>query len=144
MSKVKIYTDGSANNNVKNGNRRGGWAAVFVSKNDKKLWHMAGGNANTTNNRMEMMAVLEALKYADTLFDHITVYSDSQYLVNGITKWIYGWLKNNWKNGRVKNKDLWEQLLDFVNRDDIEFRWVKGHSKNRWNRHADRIARRAR
>lgn len=142
---VTVYTDGSSNSIRLCGNRRGGWAAVFVEDDnpDKKAMHICGGEEDTTNNRMEMTAALEALKFAD-LYDNMTIYSDSQYVVKGFNSWIHGWLKNNFKDGTIKNQDLWGKFIPYLAMDNITIKWIKGHSKNRWNDEADKLARRAR
>lgn len=137
MSKpvVVIYTDGSC---VKGTN--GGWAAaLFHNHNDLQLH---GNAANTTNNRMELTAVIEALKILTTSCD-VHLHSDSKYVINGVSSWIYNWQRNGWKTkeGEVSNKDLWEELLPLVKYHKIHPHWVKGHNGDPGNELVDKLAR---
>ena len=140
MEKLIIYTDGACSGNP----GPGGWGSILMYKENKK--EISGGNPNTTNNIMEITAVIEALK----LLKHeceVQVYSDSAYVVNAFNQgWIYNWKKNNWKTASkepVKNKELWEELYGFTKMHKIEFIKVKGHSDNQFNNRCDELARNA-
>jgi len=143
---VKIYTDGACIGNP----GPGGWAAIIIADNDKK--ELFGGEKLTTNNRMELTAAIKALEYCnkrekDQLsLKQIKIYTDSIYLKEGITVWIYSWQKNNWKTAdkkNVKNVDLWKKLIELVGSEQIEWNWVKGHSNNSLNELADKLAKKA-
>lgn len=139
MSKtVTIYTDGACKGNP----GRGGWGALLsYGSSVKELW---GGEPETTNNRMELLAAisaLEALKRAS----QIHLYTDSDYLRRGITEWIANWKRRNWKTSAgkpVKNIDLWQRLDKAVEKHQIDWRWVKGHSGDPGNDRADELANR--
>ncbi len=137
MKKVVIYTDGACRGNP----GPGGWGALLQCDGQEKC--LSGGESETTNNRMELMAAIEGLKAIKHNCD-IILYTDSTYVKNGITQWITHWKKNGWKTaGRkdVKNADLWK-LLDAQNSQfSIEWCWVKGHSNNPGNEKADELAR---
>ena len=133
---VKIYTDGACTGNP----GPGGWAAVILMENQKK--ELFGGEKLATNNRMELTASVKAL---DSLpeFSHVALYTDSQYVKNGITVWISNWKRNGWKtsNGKqVKNQDLWQALDQSTQRHVVEWYWVKGHSGEAGNERADELA----
>ncbi len=131
-----IYTDGSSSGNP----GPGGWGAV-VRQNDLII-EVGGGEEETTNNRMEMTAAIEALKVIQNNNETI-IYTDSQYLINGITKWVFGWQKNNWQTKEKKdvlNKDLWLQLTELVQGKKIQWVAVKGHSSIALNNRVDEIA----
>ncbi len=138
MVSVTIYTDGACSGNP----GPGGWGAVLIYGENKK--EISGGNKNTTNNIMEITAVIEALKCLKNECK-ATVYSDSAYVVNCFNQgWIYNWKKNNWKTstkGPVKNKELWEELYTLVKKYNVEFVKVKGHSDNELNNRCDELAR---
>lgn len=138
--KVIIYTDGACSGNP----GPGGWGAILMYKGNKK--EISGGCKNTTNNIMEITAVIEALKCLKIQSD-VQVYSDSAYTVNAFnSKWIYGWIKNGWKtsNGdNVKNKDLWQELYSLTQKHNVEFIKVKGHADNEYNNRCDELARNA-
>ena len=140
MEKVTIYTDGACSGNP----GPGGWGTILMYKDIKK--EISGGNKNTTNNVMELTAVIEGLKMLKFPCE-VKIYSDSAYVVNAFTqKWIYGWLKNGWKTSNkedVKNKELWQELYEFTKVHDIEFIKVKGHSDNEYNNRCDELARNA-
>jgi len=140
MEKVTIYTDGACSGNP----GPGGWGTILMYKDIKK--EISGGNKNTTNNVMELTAVIEGLKMLKFPCD-VKIYSDSAYVVNAFTqKWIYGWLKNGWKTSNkedVKNKELWQELYEFTKIHNIEFIKVKGHSDNEYNNRCDELARNA-
>jgi ribonuclease HI len=137
MTEVVIYTDGACSGNP----GRGGWGAVLESGRAKR--ELYGGDPATTNNRMELMAAiqaLEALKRPST----VTLYTDSKYLLDGITKWINGWQRNGWKTSAkqpVKNADLWRRLTEAMDGHDITWKWVKGHAGDPGNERADELAR---
>ena len=136
---IKIYTDGSCLKNPGNG----GWAAIIYTDNEVKK--ISGSEKDTTNNRMELMATINALKEVNSE-DLIEIYTDSKYVKNGITDWIHNWIKNNWKTSNkedVKNKDLWVQLHDFNNNSKIKWNWVKAHAGNPLNEEVDLLAKKA-
>ncbi len=142
MDKILIYTDGACSGNP----GPGGWGAVLMYKEHKK--EFSGGCKNTTNNIMEITAVLEALnqlKYPCN--SEVKIYSDSAYVVNAFNNgWIYNWKKNNWKTASkepVKNKELWEELYVLVKKFNASFIKVKGHSDNVYNNRCDELARNA-
>ncbi|MDL2191940.1 ribonuclease HI [Cobetia sp. LC6] len=131
-----IHTDGACRGNP----GPGGWGAILVSGKHRK--ELNGNEAQTTNNRMEMMAAVEALT-ALTKRCQVVLWTDSEYVKNGITKWVHGWVKRGWKTAAkqpVKNEDLWKALLAQSERHDIEWRWVKGHSGDEGNERADALA----
>jgi len=140
MEKVTIYTDGACSGNP----GPGGWGTILMYKDIKK--EISGGNKNTTNNVMELTAVIEGLKMLKFPCE-VKIYSDSAYVVNAFAqKWIYGWLKNGWKTSNkedVKNKELWQELYEFTKIHNIEFIKVKGHSDNEYNNRCDELARNA-
>ena len=134
--KIKIYTDGACSGNP----GKGGWGALIQENdNEKKL---SGSELNTTNNRMELPAVIRALEHYDAAKE-IEVFTDSKYVMQGITEWIKNWKNNHWKTSQkkdVKNKDLWV-LLDSVSaKHDIKWSWVKGHAGDYGNEIADKLA----
>ena len=136
---IKIYTDGSCLENP----GKGGWAAIINDDGDMKK--VSGGEKNTTNNRMELMAPINALKAINSNKE-IEIYTDSQYVKLGITQWINTWLKNNWKTSKkedVKNKDLWLELNNLNNSLDVKWNWVKAHSGNPLNEEVDLLAKKA-
>lgn len=139
---IKIYTDGSSLGNP----GPGGWGVVTVEK-DKIIKELGGCEKNTTNNRMELMAVIETLKYISKYHkkDNITIFVDSNYVLLGITTWIFNWEKNNWRNSQKKevmNQDLWKELISLIRSYDNKVNWgkVKGHSGHIYNDKADEIA----
>lgn len=140
MEKVTIYTDGACSGNP----GPGGWGTILMYKDIKK--EISGGSKNTTNNVMELTAVIEGLKMLKFPCE-VKIYSDSAYVVNAfVQKWIYGWLKNGWKTSNkedVKNKELWQELYEFTKIHNIEFIKVKGHSDNEYNNRCDELARNA-
>lgn len=131
---LEIYTDGACSPNP----GRGGWAWIYVDKSERQRWK-AGSEPHTTNNRMEMMAVIRALEDNDNQ-QSIIIFSDSKYVIDGITKWIHGWRRNNFKQGTVKNQDLWERMDRAMGDRVVRFNWVKGHSQNVMNAQADILA----
>jgi ribonuclease HI len=134
---IKIYTDGACSGNP----GKGGWGAILLYRDKEK--RINGFDPDTTNNKMELKAVIEALKIIKKNIK-IQIYTDSSYVKNGITKWIISWKKNNWKNSKkqaVKNADLWQELDILVQKYDVEFFWVKAHNGNKYNEIADQLAR---
>ena len=140
MEKVILYTDGACSGNP----GPGGWGAILMYKENKK--ELSGGKKDTTNNIMEITAVLEGLKALKNDCE-VEVYSDSAYVVNAFNaKWIDNWKKNGWKNSQkeeVKNKELWQELDALVQRYKVKFNKVKGHSTNEYNNRCDELARNA-
>ena len=133
---VEIYTDGACSGNP----GLGGWGALLLFKGKKK--EISGYLENTTNNQMELLASIEALKSLKKSCK-VTLYTDSTYVQKGITEWIYNWEKNNWRksdNKPVKNAELWRKLQQEIKKHDIIWKWVKGHSNNEGNDIADRLA----
>ena len=136
---IKIYTDGSCLENPGNG----GWAAIIID--DVKKTQIKGSKKDTTNNQMELLAPIKALKKIPK-GSKVEIFTDSKYVKSGITEWIYNWKKNGWKTANkqpVKNKDLWTELDNLVNEFEIKWSWVKGHSTDTLNNEVDLIAREA-
>ena len=136
---IKIYTDGSCLNNPGNG----GWAAIINQNGEVK--EISGSVKDTTNNKMELMAPIMALKQIKQN-DQIEIYTDSQYVRLGITEWVHKWIKNNWQTSKkepVKNKDLWIQLFDLTSSFKINWIWVKAHAGNALNEEVDLLAKKA-
>lgn len=131
MKKVSIYTDGACSGNP----GPGGWGAILVYGDVEK--EIFGHDADTTNNRMELMAAISALETLKSPCE-IDLYTDSSYVKDGITKWIHNWKKKNWKN--VKNPDLWQRLEAATLRHKIRWHWVRGHDGHEMNERADRLA----
>jgi ribonuclease HI len=135
---VVIYSDGACSGNP----GPGGWGAILKSgKHEREL---SGGARDTTNNRMELTAALEALR-ALTQPCNVTLFTDSEYLKRGITEWLPNWKKRNWqrKEGKLANVDLWMKLDEEIARHEISWRWVRGHAGNRLNERVDQLARKA-
>ncbi len=138
MTPVEIYTDGACRGNP----GPGGWGALLRSGTVEKELH--GGEAETTNNRMELLAAIEGLAALKRPCV-VDLYTDSQYLRKGITEWLQGWKRNGWKTASrkpVKNQDLWQRLDSEVARHEIRWHWVKGHSGHPENERADQLANR--
>ena len=136
---IKVYTDGSCLENPGNG----GWAAIIID--DGKKTQIKGSKKNTTNNQMELMAPIEALKKIPK-GSKVQIFTDSKYVKSGITEWIHNWKKNGWKTTnkqKVKNKDLWVELDLLSSQFDIKWSWVKAHSIDKLNNEVDLIAREA-
>ena len=136
---IKIYTDGSCLENPGNG----GWAAIIID--DGKKTQIKGSKKNTTNNQMELLAPIEALKKIPK-GSEVQIFTDSKYVKSGMTEWIHNWKKNGWKTANkqpVKNKELWEELDLLTNEFEISWNWVKGHSTDKLNNEVDLIAREA-
>lgn len=136
---VEIYTDGACSGNP----GPGGWGAILrYGENEKEL---SGGAAETTNNRMELSAAIEALR-ALKRPSRVRIHTDSTYVKDGITKWIVNWKRNGWRTAAkkpVKNVDLWQDLYDALKDHDVEWHWVKGHAGHTENERADALARSA-
>ena len=135
--KFKIYTDGACSGNP----GPGGWGAVIFD-NDNNQTNISGKEKNTTNNRMEILAAIMALKKIKSN-SQITIYTDSTYVKNGITEWMFNWKKNDWKTANkkpVKNKDLWIKLDKLCEKNKVSWKWVKGHATNKYNNLADQLA----
>jgi len=133
---IEIYTDGACSGNP----GKGGWGAILLYCEHKK--EISGYLAHTTNNQMELMAVIEALKIVKKTIE-IIIYTDSVYVKDGITKWIINWKKNGWKTANkkpVKNLELWQELDSLAANHQITWKWVKGHSGNKYNEIADQLA----
>ena len=137
LPKVIIATDGACKGNP----GIGGWGAILRASNGQEKT-LQGAEAHTTNNRMELTGAIEALN-ALTRPAHVILSTDSAYVKDGITKWVYGWQKNGWKTADrkpVKNAELWQALLEATRRHKIEWRWVKGHNGDPDNERADALA----
>jgi ribonuclease HI len=137
MSTVAIWTDGACSGNP----GPGGWGVILVAGEHRK--ELFGGEPDTTNNRMELMAAISALEALKKPCD-ITLHIDSQYVRQGITQWIHGWKKNGWKTADkkpVKNAELWQRLEEATRRHRIDWQWVKGHAGDPMNERADELAR---
>ena len=140
MSNIVIYTDGGCHGNP----GPGGWGAVIIDGND--VHTLSGGEKNTTNNRMELMAAIKSLQAIVSneqwKAEEINVFSDSQYVKNGITSWIKNWKKNGWKTAAKKpvlNQDLWMQLDELYNALNVNWQWVKGHAGVKYNEMCDQL-----
>ena len=135
--KLKIYTDGACSGNP----GKGGWAAIILDDNFNHS-SISGGEKNTTNNRMELMAPIMALKKIKKKSE-ITIYTDSKYVKDGITDWIKKWKVNKWKSSNkkpVKNKDLWMKLDSYCLKHKVTWKWVRAHAGNKYNNLADKLA----
>ncbi|WP_291297539.1 ribonuclease HI [Elioraea sp.] len=138
--RIEAWTDGGCKPNP----GPGGWGAILCWNGHEK--ELSGANPQTTNNRMELtaaIAVLEALKRPS----HIVIHTDSEYVRNGVTRWVKGWVRNNWRNAArdpVANMDLWKQLLEAQKRHEVEWKWVRGHAGDVMNERADVLATAAR
>ena len=137
MKQVSIYTDGACSGNP----GIGGWGALIIYKNVEK--ELSGCEENTTNNRMELMAAISALELLKEPCS-VDLYTDSQYVKNGITEWINNWIKNGWKNSQkkpVKNKELWLRLVEVADKHQITWHWIEGHAGHEFNERVDKLAR---
>ncbi|MDP4757279.1 MAG: ribonuclease HI [Sphingorhabdus sp.] len=136
MKQLEIFTDGACKGNP----GPGGWGAVIrYGKHEKEI---SGGDPDTTNNRMELSATIQALKILIEPCE-VKLHTDSRYVIDGITKWIHGWQRNGWKNASkqpVSNIDLWHDLIEATARHQVEWIWVKGHNGHPENERADRLA----
>ena len=136
---IKIYTDGSCIQNPGNG----GWAAIMLINNEKKA--ISGFKKNKTNNQMELMAAIEALKKIP-IGEEVQIYTDSKYVKMGITEWIKKWSQNNWKTSskkKVKNLELWKELSSISKKHKIKWLWIKGHAGDPINEEVDTLAKKA-
>ena len=136
MKDVTIYTDGACSGNP----GPGGWGAVLIYGKHKR--ELSGGEKMTTNNRMELTAVIEALTKLTEPCD-VTIYTDSKYVSDAINKgWLRSWQKMNWrkKDGEVKNPELWQRLIPLLEKHRVSFVWVRGHADNEWNNRCDELA----
>ncbi|WP_375261289.1 ribonuclease HI [Palleronia sp.] len=142
MTELFAYTDGACSGNP----GPGGWGALLIAREgeaEKKRRELNGGEAVTTNNRMELLAAISALESLNRP-SRITMVTDSQYVKNGVTSWIHGWKRNGWKTSAkkpVKNEDLWKRLDAAGHRHDVTWQWVKGHAGHPENERADELAR---
>jgi len=137
--RIEIFTDGACSGNP----GPGGWGAILRYKQVEK--ELSGGSRQTTNNRMELTAVVEALRALKEPC-RVDLYTDSKYLKDGITSWIRNWKRNGWKTSTrqpVKNQDLWEALDEVVQEHEIEWHWIKGHAGHVENERCDELARKA-
>ena len=137
MKKIEIYTDGACSGNP----GKGGWGAILVYNNNEK--ELNGGEPETTNNRMELTAVISALKALKEPCE-VSLTTDSKYVCDAVTKgWVYSWQKNGWKKADKKpalNVDLWKQLLPLLEKHRVTFNWVKGHNGHTYNERCDKLA----
>jgi ribonuclease HI len=145
---LNIFTDGGCSGNP----GPGGWAYVMILKTfqgDRILTEGQGAEKNTTNNRMELLAVISALKAMQAMSEvprQATVYTDSQYVQKGITEWIRAWKRNSWRTSDkkpVKNQDLWMELDALASELTVTWKWVRGHAGNEWNERCDRMTQEA-
>ena len=142
MAELFAYTDGACSGNP----GPGGWGALLIAKDGDtvvKERELSGGEADTTNNRMELLAAITALETLSTA-SKLTIVTDSSYVKDGITKWIFGWKKKGWKTANkkpVKNEELWKRLDAATARHDVTWEWVKGHAGHPENERADELAR---
>jgi ribonuclease HI len=134
---ITIYTDGACSGNP----GPGGWGALLMWNGHEK--EISGGELDTTNNRMEMMAVIKALEALKKENSPVTIYTDSQYVKQGVEEWLAGWKARGWKGASkkpVRNKDLWEQIDSLIQAHTVKFVWVKGHAGNEFNERVDKLA----
>ena len=139
LKEITIYTDGSCLKNPGNG----GWGAILIY--NKKEKELSGSQTDTTNNQMELKAVIEGIKAVKEKCK-INLFTDSKYVQQGITSWIHNWHKNNWKSANkkpVKNKDLWQELYQESQKHDISWNWVKAHNGDEYNERVDNLAQNA-
>jgi ribonuclease HI len=139
LPEVVIYTDGACDPNP----GRGGWAALIITPRGKM--EISGREAESTNNRMELTAAIRALKSLKQP-SSVKIYTDSQYVHKGISEWLPGWIRKNWRTttGKVANRDLWEELLEAEKPHQVNWQWLKGHDGDMNNQRVDLLARKAR
>tara|TARA_B100001057_G_C22837849_1_gene945890 strand:- start:320 stop:772 length:453 start_codon:yes stop_codon:yes gene_type:complete len=141
MYKIEAFTDGACSGNP----GPGGWGVILIAKKNNKIIkekEFSGGEINTTNNRMELTAAIKTLSFLKEK-SQIKIFTDSRYVINGITDWLEKWKKNNWINSSkksVKNKDLWIELDKLISNHDVNWEWVKGHNNHPHNERADVLA----
>lgn len=137
LPEVTVYTDGGADPNP----GPGGWGVVLIHEATGKSTELKGGEPRTTNNRMELTAAIRALEALKRRC-RVRLFTDSQYLRKGITQWLPGWIARGWKrkDGELQNEDLWRRLAELIGQHDVRWDWVRGHSGNKWNERADRLA----
>lgn len=138
MQKIIIYTDGACSGNP----GIGGWGVVILIDNKNPIY-LNGGQSETTNNRMELVAAIKAVTYFNEKKE-LTIFTDSKYLKDGIESWIQKWKNNGWKTANkkpVKNKDLWIELDNEIDKHNVKWNWIKGHANNEFNEKADFLAR---
>lgn len=134
---ITIYTDGACSGNP----GPGGWGAILCWNDHEK--EISGGEEETTNNRMEMMAVIEALTALKHNKAPVTIYTDSKYVLQGATEWLEGWKARGWKSANkkpIKNQDLWERIDSLLKEHSVHFIWVKGHNGHEMNERVDKLA----
>jgi len=134
---IEIYTDGACSGNP----GPGGWGALLKYGDHEK--ELSGGESDTTNNRMEMMAVIKGLEALKKPGQTVSLYTDSKYVQQGITQWLKGWKAKNWQTAAkkpVKNKDLWQQIDSLTQQHHVDFIWVKGHAGHKYNEIVDKLA----
>lgn len=134
---ITIYTDGACSGNP----GPGGWGAILQWNDHEK--ELSGGEKETTNNRMEMMAVIQGLQALKKDRAEVTLYTDSKYVLQGATEWLEGWKARGWKGANkkpVKNQDLWEQIDSLIQQHSVKFIWVKGHAGHEMNERVDKLA----
>ena len=132
---IEVWTDGSCLKNP----GPGGWAILFI--HDGREWRISGGEPHTTNNKMELQAVIEALTFCQ---GDVTIHSDSTYVIKGATEWINSWKNNNWKTSskkKVKNRKRWMKLHELQKNRNITWKWVKAHNGDKYNEIVDKLAR---
>ena len=140
-SQIIVFTDGAAKGNP----GPGGWGAIVVTP-DRRVTELGGGSPHTTNNRMELGGAIAALQHIASLPGRVAIYTDSTYLIQGITQWVWGWRKRGWKTAQgtdVLNRELWEQLSSLIGaraRGDVNWHWVRGHVGTPGNERADQIS----
>jgi ribonuclease HI len=133
---LQVFCDGACSKNP----GPGGWAAIVIN-NSQVISSVSGYEKSTTNNRMELIAAIEGITVGSKSSCEMTLITDSIYVKDGITKWIFNWRKTNWKNNTVKNIDLWQRLSNITYKYKVEWQWVKGHSGNKYNEMVDYMAR---
>ena len=145
MTEVFAYTDGACSGNP----GPGGWGVLLIAKDGERVVkerELKGGAAETTNNRMELMAAIAALEAIKKTNAQVRLVTDSTYVRDGVTKWIHGWKRNGWKTAAkkpVKNEDLWKRLDAIASQHQVQWEWVKGHAGHPENERADELARQA-
>jgi ribonuclease HI len=143
MADLFIYTDGACSGNP----GPGGWGALMIARNGDTILkerELCGGDAHTTNNRMELLGAINALEALERP-SNVTIFTDSTYVKNGVTSWIHGWKRNGWRTSNkkpVKNVELWQRIDDAQARHQVTWEWVKGHAGHPENERADELARR--